>query len=219
MIVLTIILSISYILNGNFVSLLILYLFTGGIYLVTKKLLFSLLIAILLVSIFVSSGLLNFREGHTNKLCSDKCATRWDKCLTNKESDHTGSFDKCFANLLSGKNGFATDCSANCMLTTSMMKNAPPPWSPRSHETYNDYSGNWNNDGSGRNSIELRKVTKKTDDDDYDAWCILRGCGQLNSKAQNWCNAGGSNACKNQCGTTQGDCDPTGTYKPLIHNN
>jgi hypothetical protein len=78
MIVLTIILSISYILNGNFVSLLILYLFTSGIYLVTKKLLFSLLIAILLVSIFVSSGLLNFREGHTNKKLGDSTKTSCD---------------------------------------------------------------------------------------------------------------------------------------------
>lgn len=214
MFLLTAILSVTYILNGNFVSLLILYLFTGGIYLLTKNIIHSLLLAILLVSIFVSSGLLNFREGNTNKLCSDKCAGKWKTCLTSKD-DNSGSFDKCFANLLSGKNGFASDCSANCILTTSMMDIAPPPWSPRSHKNYNEYSGGWNNDGSGRNSIELRKVTGVSDNDDYDAWCILRGCSQLNSEATSWCEDGGSNACKNQCGTTTGDCDPSGVYIPL----
>ena len=78
MFLLTAILSVTYILNDNFISLLILYLFTGVIYLLTKNIIHSLLLAILLVSIFVSSGLLNFREGNTNKLCTNKCAKKWN---------------------------------------------------------------------------------------------------------------------------------------------
>ena len=211
MFLLTAILSVTYILNDNFVSLLILYLFTGVIYLLTKNIIHSLLLAILLVSIFVSSGLLNFREGNTNKLCTNKCAKKWKTCLTSTDKN-SGSFDNCFKNLLSGRNGFASDCSGNCILTRSMMEAAPSPWSPRLHKNYNEYSGGWDKDGSGRNSIELGKVTGATTDDDYAAWCYLRACPELNSQATSWCDGGGSNACKNEC-EEQRNCDK---YKPQI---
>ena len=62
MLVLTFILTINYVINGDFKSVMMLYLLTGVVYLLTKNLLFSLLIGILLVNIFVS-GLVTSREG------------------------------------------------------------------------------------------------------------------------------------------------------------
>ena len=62
MLLLTFILTVNYVINSDFKSVMMLYLLTGVVYLLTKKLLFSLLIGILLVTIFVS-GLATSREG------------------------------------------------------------------------------------------------------------------------------------------------------------
>jgi hypothetical protein len=111
-------------------------------------------------------------------------------------------------------------------LNTEITNNVNPEKTGTYLITYRamDSSGNWNDCQSGRTDFSAYDVTYSADFVDYFnkavgketttpdghyAWCNLYGCPQFNSKAADWCAAGGNSVCADQCaalvaGATEG---------------
>ena len=108
MLLLTFILTVNYVINGDFKSVMMLYLLTGVVYLLTKKLLFSLLIGILLVNIFVP-GLATSREGAAGDLNdSHNCSSHITKhSCENHACEWRGATSTCKELGVGGAQGVA----------------------------------------------------------------------------------------------------------------